>query len=109
VVRARERRARRCPGEKDAALPMPQSTDEATLATYSAAMPGAVQVRLGPGDYALYRACGWHAGTYSPRTPRATLHDFVFTDAYIVWRDAVRARERRLHEERAVAAAAAKA
>jgi ectoine hydroxylase-related dioxygenase (phytanoyl-CoA dioxygenase family) len=43
--------------------------------SYTRAMPGAVQVALGAGDVAFYRAVGWHIGNYVPYTKRATLHD----------------------------------
>jgi hypothetical protein len=42
---------------------------------YARSMPGAVEVVLGAGDVAFYRAGGWHLGNYVPYARRATLHD----------------------------------
>lgn len=52
----------------------PEARELACL-SYTRRMPGAVQVALGAGDVAFYRAVGWHIGTYIPYTKRATLHD----------------------------------
>jgi hypothetical protein len=52
---------------------------------YVKSMPGAFQLRLHAGDFALYRPCGWHTGNYSPYKKRATLHDAVFTPQYETW------------------------
>lgn len=52
---------------------------------YCVGMPGAVQLQLQAGDYALYRPIGWHLGSYLPYQRRATLHDAVFTPAYEAW------------------------
>lgn len=41
------------------------------------AMPGAIPVHLGPGDFMIYRNLGWHTGLYLPYQPRATIHDIV--------------------------------
>jgi hypothetical protein len=60
------------------------------LTAYAAGMPGAVAVELEPGDYALYRACQWHTGIYSPSIRRATLHDHVDTEASRAWRGRLR-------------------
>jgi ectoine hydroxylase-related dioxygenase (phytanoyl-CoA dioxygenase family) len=62
------------------------------LTAYASGMPGAVAVELEPGDYALYRACLWHTGIYSPSIRRATLHDHVDTAASRAWRERLRAR-----------------
>jgi len=52
---------------------------------YTAGMPGAVQLRLSAGDFALYRPIGWHIGNYLPYKRRATLHDGLFTPEYETW------------------------
>ena len=49
---------------------------------YCTAMPGAVQLRLNAGDFALYRSSGWHLGNYVPYRKRATIHDFLGTPEY---------------------------
>jgi hypothetical protein len=54
---------------------------------YARSMPGAVQLHLEPGDYALYRPTAWHIGNYVPYIRRATLHDHVTTPDYDDWRD----------------------
>jgi ectoine hydroxylase-related dioxygenase (phytanoyl-CoA dioxygenase family) len=46
---------------------------------YVTGMPGAVQLRLNAGDFALYRSSAWHIGTYVPYRKRATIHDFCGT------------------------------
>lgn len=48
---------------------------------YVRAMPGAVQLRLQPGDVAFYRRCALHLGAYSPAQQRATLHAAFLTPA----------------------------
>ena len=64
---------------------------------YCRSMPGAVQIHLDTGDYALYRNTLWHIGNYVPYRKRATLHDFIDTPKYARWRqqEATRANERR--------------
>ncbi|MCE9589491.1 MAG: phytanoyl-CoA dioxygenase family protein [Planctomycetes bacterium] len=52
---------------------------------YTMGMPGAVQLRLNAGDFAMYRPIGWHTGNYTPYKKRATLHDAVFTPEYEAW------------------------
>lgn len=59
---------------------------------YCRNMPGAVQLRLNAGDFALYRSSGWHLGNYVPYRKRATIHDFVGTPEY---RDYLEERARR--------------
>ncbi|MDP6041535.1 MAG: hypothetical protein QGG64_23510, partial [Candidatus Latescibacteria bacterium] len=49
---------------------------------YTRNMPGAVQLRLNPGDFALYRSSAWHIGNYVPYRKRATIHDFCGTPEY---------------------------
>lgn len=49
---------------------------------YCQAMPGAVQLVLNPGDFALYRNIGWHIGNYVPYRSRMTLHTHCMTAAY---------------------------
>ena len=46
---------------------------------YTSRMPGAVQLLLNAGDFALYRPCAWHMGSYVPYRKRATLHDAPLT------------------------------
>ena len=52
---------------------------------HAAGMPGGVQLVLNAGDFALYRAQGWHLGNYHPQRPRATLHHVVGTEKYYRW------------------------
>jgi ectoine hydroxylase-related dioxygenase (phytanoyl-CoA dioxygenase family) len=59
---------------------------ECTCLQYCSRMPGAIRILLDAGDYALYRSSMWHLGNYAPYKIRATLHDFVETDAYAEWR-----------------------
>jgi ectoine hydroxylase-related dioxygenase (phytanoyl-CoA dioxygenase family) len=102
VVAGSHRRSADTPGEI-AAAPMPSLEGlgdvevERALLDYCRHMPGAVQLRLGPGDYALYRNSLWHIGSYRPSARRATLHDFVDTPAFRAWRDA---RWAEIHEAR---------
>lgn len=44
---------------------------------YAGSMPRSVQFNLEPGDFALYKAMGWHMGNYVPYKRRATLHHSV--------------------------------
>jgi len=46
---------------------------------YCQAMPGAVQLCLNAGDFAIYRPTAWHLGNYVPYRKRATLHDGAMT------------------------------
>ena len=64
---------------------------------YCRSMPGALQLHLEAGDYALYRSTLWHIGNYVPYRKRATLHDFIETPEYAAWRrqEGDRANERR--------------
>jgi hypothetical protein len=101
-------RAEDTPGER-AALPMPDlgglgAVDiERRLHDYCAGMPGAVQLRLGPGDYALYRNTLLHLGNYVPYRQRATIHDIVNTPRYAEFRAAMEAHARREAEPQGVA------
>ena len=52
---------------------------------YARSMPGAVQVPLGAGDVAFYRACMWHIGNYVPYRKRATLHDGFYCAEDLEW------------------------
>jgi ectoine hydroxylase-related dioxygenase (phytanoyl-CoA dioxygenase family) len=56
---------------------------------YVLGMPGAVQLRLNAGDFALYRSSAWHMGNYVPYRKRATIHDFCGTHE---WSEYVRTR-----------------
>jgi ectoine hydroxylase-related dioxygenase (phytanoyl-CoA dioxygenase family) len=52
---------------------------------YCRSMPGAVQVHLEAGDFALYRNTLWHFGNYVPYRKRATLHDSAWTPEFETW------------------------
>ena len=52
---------------------------------YCNAMPGAVQLVLEAGDFALYRPNAWHIGNYAPYRKRATLHDGVWKPETRAW------------------------
>jgi ectoine hydroxylase-related dioxygenase (phytanoyl-CoA dioxygenase family) len=67
---------------------------ERALLAHARAMPGAMRLHLAPGDYALYRACMWHQGSYLPYQRRATLHDFVDTPENAAWREELRIQPR---------------
>lgn len=56
---------------------------------YCRAMPGAQQLFLEAGDFALYRANMWHLGNYVPYSRRATLHDALLTPRSGAWRSRV--------------------
>jgi hypothetical protein len=56
---------------------------------YCRSLPGAVQLVLDAGDFALYRNTLWHIGNYVPYRKRATLHDAVDTPEYVQWRERV--------------------
>jgi len=56
---------------------------------YCRSMPGAVQLLLNAGDFALYRNSLWHIGNYVPYRKRATLHDAVDTVEFATWRERV--------------------
>jgi hypothetical protein len=53
---------------------------------YCQTMPGAVQLILEPGDFALYRPHGWHIGNYVHYSKRATLHGLPTSQAEVSWR-----------------------
>ena len=53
------------------------ATAERFYLDHCEAMPGAVQVHLGPGDFMIYRNLAWHTGLYVPYQQRATIHDIV--------------------------------
>ena len=48
-------------------------------------MPGAVQLHLDAGDFALYRNTLWHIGNYVPYRKRATIHDGALTAEFKDW------------------------
>ena len=58
---------------------------ERRLLRYCRDMPGAVQVRLAPGDFCIYSPCGLHLGNYSPDVRRATLHDGAMNPELRAW------------------------
>ncbi|HIG47400.1 MAG TPA: hypothetical protein EYQ20_13590 [candidate division Zixibacteria bacterium] len=53
--------------------------------TYCRGMPGALQLVLEPGDFALYRPNAWHIGNYAPYRKRATLHDSIWKPETRAW------------------------
>lgn len=61
-----------------------EAAERANL-NYCHAMPGAVQLALGPGDFALYRPNAWHIGNYTPYMKRATIHDGVWKPETRAW------------------------
>ena len=61
---------------------------------YTRSMPGAIQLHLEAGDYALYRPTAWHIGNYVPYIKRATLHDHVSTPEFDEWRTGALAKGR---------------
>lgn len=71
---------------------------ERACSLYVRAMPGAVQVHLEAGDYALYRNTLWHLGNYVPYCRRATLHDFIDTPEFRGWRERMAAEMTRRKE-----------
>ena len=62
--------------------PISSEQQERDCLNYTRNMPGAVQLRLNAGDFALYRASAWHIGNYVPYRKRATIHDFCGTPEY---------------------------
>ncbi|HCQ02254.1 MAG TPA: hypothetical protein DIT99_16875 [Candidatus Latescibacteria bacterium] len=52
---------------------------------YCESMPGAVQLHLNAGDFALYRNTFWHIGNYVPYSKRATIHDGAMTPEFRAW------------------------
>jgi len=60
-------------------------TRERACRKYTAGMPGAVQLQLHAGDFAMYRSMAWHIGNYVPYKKRATLHDALFTPQFEAW------------------------
>jgi hypothetical protein len=65
----------------------PAAEIERVAIDYCQAMPGAVQLVLNAGDYAIYRPVGWHIGNYTPYRKRATLHDHVVHPEYAAFLD----------------------
>jgi hypothetical protein len=53
-------------------------------------MPGAVQLFLNAGDFAMYRNVMWHIGNYAPYRKRATLHDTAWTPEYVEWMNKIK-------------------
>ncbi|MCC7193864.1 MAG: phytanoyl-CoA dioxygenase family protein [Phycisphaeraceae bacterium] len=69
--------------------------------------PGAVQIRLQPGDFMVYRNLAWHTGNYVPSQPRATLHDLVISlqpSNWSGWNEAKLAAIERMGKRKAEAA-----
>ena len=60
---------------------------------YTLSMPGAIQLHLKAGDYALYRPTAWHLGNYVPYIKRATLHDLFSTPEFDEWRTGAKVSE----------------
>jgi hypothetical protein len=55
---------------------------------YCTCLVGATPLHLAAGDFCLYRNTLWHIGNYVPYRKRATLHDYIDTPAYRLWREA---------------------
>lgn len=55
---------------------------ESVCMDYTLSMPGAVQLHLCAGDFALYRNTLWHIGNYVPYRRRATIHDGAVTPEF---------------------------
>ena len=94
------------PSEAQAAENKPNteglSNEEAERVNYGycQGMPGASQLLLEAGDFALYRPTGWHIGNYVPYRKRATLHDGVWTPVARQWVTDWFDRMRKLQEEK---------
>ncbi len=74
------------PPSSPAITPEMTSTErERVCLRYARSMPGAVQLLLGAGDVAFYRACMWHIGAYIPYRRRATLHDGFYCQEDLDW------------------------
>ena len=71
---------------------------ESLCLEYCRSMPGAVQLHLEAGDFALYRNTLWHLGAYVPYRKRATLHDSAWTPEYEVWCEKATAEARKRRE-----------
>ena len=72
-------RARRA--EQSNLLPTPVDLEKAYLAE-ARSMPGAIEMNLEAGDFALYRNNGWHKGNTLPYQKRLTFHDEVHNPAF---------------------------
>lgn len=57
---------------------------------YCLSMPGARQLHLNAGDFAIYKPWAWHLGNYLPYRKRATLLDGVFTEKSLDWIDFIK-------------------
>jgi hypothetical protein len=55
---------------------------------YCRAMPGAMNLVLEAGDFAMYRPIGWHTGNYAPHRRRMTLHHHITTPETDAWQAA---------------------
>ncbi|HVF11288.1 MAG TPA: phytanoyl-CoA dioxygenase family protein [Abditibacteriaceae bacterium] len=78
----------KCPTLEWQGTPEPGVSDEeqeVRCLEYCRAMPRAICLHLGPGDFGLYRPLGWHLGNYAPNRIRATLHDAVWTPEVKAW------------------------
>lgn len=75
-----------------AAAALPPAEAERRDLAYIRSMPGAMNVALAAGDFALYRQNLWHAGRYTPCRRRATIHDHVDTPENAAWMRALRER-----------------
>jgi hypothetical protein len=64
---------------------MTREERELACREYARSRPGGVEVVLGAGDVAFYRAGGWHLGAYVPYTRRATLHDGFYGEDDYAW------------------------
>jgi len=52
---------------------------------YCRSLPGAMQVKLEPGDLLLYRNSIWHTAIYRADVPRATLFSSASTPESLAW------------------------
>jgi hypothetical protein len=63
----------------------PHEEIERLCLAYVRSMPGATQLHLETGDFALYRQNLWHTGNYVTYRKRATLHNHVDTPEFVSW------------------------
>lgn len=52
---------------------------------YITSMPGAVHIKLKPGDFLAWRSSLWHLGYYEPSCRRASIHDMIGSSAHLAW------------------------
>jgi hypothetical protein len=64
---------------------LPDAEAERILLDHCQQFPGAIQMHLAAGDFAVYRHLGWHSGNYVTYQPRATIHDLVCYEPCRSW------------------------